>query len=750
MITFKKCWCRSGKSYDKCCKQIEQSYNPKLAQAFISKFGAYLTAQPWFADIVKTEIDKYYLDNREFDLDKHVFGAVIENLIFESDVYGKTPLQLFIESPDLPQYELIIYKDWLANNVLSVFEVVDIVRGNAVLLKDLLHNDKSYYVLENTVSISIAKGSFICCRLVPFLGKHIILGGFAEGLPEQFVYTLVRNQDTSPISGIPLTRLMYGINHLNKKNDKKKIPPKKAKDLFLSYCQEKKIDVKENELESIFTSEDKAEKFIEKTLTILETTTDQQTFFELWQNARAFYTNDANTNFKQGPIEAMLVNQMLIELQQDVLFQANNSSKFQIPNKVQKISDTKIDQWLSKKQKELNNKSAKQTILDERKLLNNPRKDFSYKITFNLTKETTGDSVIDLLSEATRQLQVEKDYLSALDTLSKINERELKNSSEAFRVYNNIAVCLINIGAVELGKKALQRAVKHNPEYLMAKENLNDIKNLSNFEDTWFEYWLYYVGYNKLPIKSLIDSDFDKDIQVFLQYAKKGVPAGHCKRLNLQSLVKSCGIPLTTKLQEIKLAICKEINLQFVKPEDDVITIDYDEPAYFKKTHEGQYFKVDTLHDIFLSSGLVYKRKQQLFLNTQGQKLNTDQILASFFVIWATMATLGENTAFHLPSIIYLLIKYLDKNGKIDLTKSDLVEILKINLDKENEEYNTWSLVFLTDRIFRVLTWMNIIEQQKQEDDKYIITKRGRKLLQEIEEGKKLMIPDKIKKFINS
>ena len=61
MITSKKCWCGSGKSYDKCCKQIEQSYNPKLAQAFISKFGAHLTAQTWFADIVTTEIDRYYL-----------------------------------------------------------------------------------------------------------------------------------------------------------------------------------------------------------------------------------------------------------------------------------------------------------------------------------------------------------------------------------------------------------------------------------------------------------------------------------------------------------------------------------------------------------------------------------------------------------------------------------------------------------------------------------------------------------------
>ena len=730
MITFKKCWCQSGKSYDRCCKQIEQNYNPKLAQAFISKFGAYLTAQPWFADIVTTEIDKYYLDNGEFDLDEHVFGAVIENLIFESDVYGKTPLQLFIESLGIPEYELIIYKDWLANNVLSVFEVVDIVRGSSILLKDLLHNDKSYYVLENTVSIGIAKGTFICCRLVPFLGKHIILGGFAEGVQAQFVYTLIRNRDNNPISGIQLTRVMYGINHLNKKSDKKQISPKKAKDLFLSYCQEKKIDIKENELESIFTYEDKAEKFIEKALVTLETTKDKHTFFQLWQDARAFYTNDANTNFKQGPIEEMLVNQMMIELQQDILSQANNSLKLQTPNKVYKISDTKIDHWLSKNQKELNNKTAKQAILEERKLLNNPRKDFSYKVTFNLTKESTGDNVIDLLSEATQKLQVDKDYLGALDTLSKINESELKNSSEAFRVYNNIAVCLINIGAVELAKKALQKAVKLKPEYLMAQDNLNNIKNLSNFQDTWFEYWLYYVGYNKLPIKSLIDSDFDKDIQVFLQYAKKGVP-------------------LTTKLQEIKLAICKEINLQFVKPEDDLITIDYDKPRYFKRTHESQYFKVDTLHDIFLSSGLSYKRKQKLFLNTQGQKFNPDQVLTSFFVIWVTRSILNDNTTFHLPNIIYLLIRYLNKKGKIDLTKDNLAKTLGINLDKENEEHETWSLFFITSRVFKVLSWMNIVEQKKQEKDKYIITKRGKKFAQEIEEGEKLMIPDNIKKLLS-
>ena len=277
----------------------------------------------------------------------------------------------------------------------------------------------------------------------------------------------------------------------------------------------------------------------------------------------------------------------------------------------------------------------------------------------------------------------------------------------------------------------MQKAVKLNPEYFMAQENLNDIKNLSNFEDTWFEYWLYYISYNKLPIKNLIDSDFDKDTQSFLKYAKTG-------------------IALTQKLEEIKLAVCKEINLQFVKPEDDFIVIDYDEPKYFKRTHEGQYFKVDTLHDIFLSSGLSYKRKQKLFLNTQGQKLNPDQVLASFFATWVTRSTLTENTNFHFPNIIYLLIGYLNKKGKIDLSQTNLSKTLGIDLDKENEEYNTWPLVFMTARIFKVLTWMNIVEHKKQEEDKYIITKRGKKLVQEIEEGKKLMIPDNIKKLISS
>jgi len=731
MIDSRKCWCQSGKNYGKCCKQLEQNYNPKFTQAIISKFVTYLTAQLWFVGIVTAEIDKYYLDNDEFNLDEHVLGAIIENLIFESNIYGKTPLQLFIESSVVLEYELVTYKDWLANNVLSAFEVVDIVKGNAILLKDLLHNNKIYYVLEKTVSMGIDKGSFVCCRLAPFLGKHIILGGFAEKVPEQIVYTIVKNQESNPISGIELTRIMYGINHLSKKSDKKKIPPKKAKALFLTYCQEKKINIKENELENIFTLEDKAEKFIEKTLAVLKTTTDKRNFFQLWQNARTFYTNDANTNFKQGPIEEMLVNQMMIELQKDVISQANNSSQTQTPNKTYKISDTKIDQWLSKKQKELHNKTPKQAILEERKLLHNPRNDFSYKVTYSLTTESTGDSVIDLLSKATGQLQAKKDYLGALDTLSKINEIDLQNSNEAFRVYNNIAVCLLNIGAVELGKKSLQKAVKLNPEYLTAKENLSDMKNLSNFQDIWFEYWLYYIGYSKLPVNSLIGNDFDKDMQVFLQYAKKG-------------------IALTPKLQEIKLAICKEINLQFTKPQDDLITIGHNKSVFFKRTQERQYFKVDTLHNIFLSSGLAYKRKQKLFLNTQGQKLKTEQVLTSFFVSWIIAFPLTENTTFHFPNIIYLLIIYLNKNGKIDLTKHNLAKTLKINLDPKTKDYDAFPLFVITDKVFKMLSWMNIVEQAKQGKDKYTITKRGKKLVQEIKEGKKAMISDKIKRFINS
>jgi len=210
----KKCWCGSGKTCDTCLKSVEGKFSVFLKEEYIAKYIRYLSAQIWFKDLTVEELDKYYLKkgDDEFNLESQVFEGVVENLVFEADIYGSTPLKLFFESPKIPSHEIEFYKKWVNENVLSIFEVVDVDLGTSITLADLRAKRKRYIVFEPTQDMNIRVGHCICCRLVPIKGHYVVVGGFAEGMPKHIAQKILKNfrVEKEQITGTRLMRLMYG------------------------------------------------------------------------------------------------------------------------------------------------------------------------------------------------------------------------------------------------------------------------------------------------------------------------------------------------------------------------------------------------------------------------------------------------------------------------------------------------------------------------------------------------------------
>jgi len=87
---------------------------------------------------------------------------------------GATPLEayLHIHGARLAEDERNVVRD-LRYSVYSVFEVVDVQHGEAVLLRDLA-DDTEYPVVERSASTVLRRGAYVLGRVLPFDDSHVL------------------------------------------------------------------------------------------------------------------------------------------------------------------------------------------------------------------------------------------------------------------------------------------------------------------------------------------------------------------------------------------------------------------------------------------------------------------------------------------------------------------------------------------------------------------------------------------------
>ena len=135
-------------------------------------------------------------------------------------------------------------------------------------------------------------------------------------------------------------------------------------------------------------------------------------------------------------------------------------------------------EWIAAPQKELGGKSPGEVIREERRALGNPQMEIGYEIqVMPLAHSENEDRGAIMVDQATDLLKTGQAQ-AALDLFQKAYPL-IKDDPEAFRVMGNMATAYTMTGNRDDALAMLKAALKANPGYAAARNNLGLLESLS-------------------------------------------------------------------------------------------------------------------------------------------------------------------------------------------------------------------------------------------------------------------------------
>jgi len=406
-------------------------------------------------------------------------------IIFDWFVFGhrlkpfdKTPLEYFIDlNKDVPPEEKRIYENF-KNNIYSIFEVKTLKTGKQMVLIDLT-TQKEYWIWEKTATQHLQKGQCIFTRILPY-EDHYILTGMVHAFPKDATYAM---------------RLAYKRMRENKVD--MKITPKqiaviihdfqtkeKIKDLDLDKVQERLTE----KLEEVGLADVTPAYIIERFNQNIEPV---QVFKEIAEKAIFPEDEDAHEllellaalwnkfphkamghispeekdrDYPRGPQELSLIHELMYHLHNEISLD-NYSNKEELDRTLAEVQE----RWLNTPNPELDGKTPRELIFEERKRMDNPRKEIGLSITANsITKVTKKEKEAEELFNKALSFSKEKRYEEALDCY----KRYVEICPENYVAWGNMGSLYGLLINKKEAYKCLHKALSIKPNYKIARDNL--------------------------------------------------------------------------------------------------------------------------------------------------------------------------------------------------------------------------------------------------------------------------------------
>jgi tetratricopeptide (TPR) repeat protein len=407
-------------------------------------------------------------------------AAVVDWFVFDYKLKGldKTPLEYFIDSNrDMPTEEQEIFETF-RQNTYSIFEVRAIKACKEMILRDLA-TEKEYWVWDKIATRALHKGQCIFTRVLPFEDHYIISGG----------------GHTYTIEATYAIRLRYKTMR-DRKADMR-IGPREVAEIFSGSIAAEKPEQMDMEtleerirekLEEAGLSDttlieilDRFSKSSEPFEVIREIT--QRAVFPdykdadylldllnaLWnkmphESMGGLSPEERRKRFLRGPQEQALLKEMTAHLQHMI-----NPDRYRRKADLDKAIAGAQEEWLDTKSPELDGKSPREVILEERQRLGNQEKEIMITVSARPISITTRkQKQAKELYYAARKLMQEGRYEEALERY----ERYIELSDKNHVVWGNMGVCYSLLGNKKEALRCLHRALFLNPDYKVARNNL--------------------------------------------------------------------------------------------------------------------------------------------------------------------------------------------------------------------------------------------------------------------------------------
>ena len=384
---------------------------------------------------------------------------------------GKPLIHDVIKDSAFSEEERSILSKFAGNNYL-LYEV-KAVKLNKCLLATKLYDGKEYQVFDNALASHAKKGSLFMTCLAPYKGFYFILGTCillpleaSEALKTEVKLSKERFKQGSPAT--EAIKIYYGKTH------NEKLPPEAR---FRLLCGDYGISEQHAGQLIDQIKEYASDKSKDPAKLLLEASKSVNTYenSDLNKFAEAFYDfwnslMKAVSKQTAGPVESTIIQQLM----QDVLKDAEPKGPEE-----EKKANKEFAELLERPNSKLDGRTPKEIILEERRKLGNPNTKIGYKISSSAFyfPEDKAEALRKVTLEGFRCIK-SRDYDGAI-----------KVYKTALTLYPNDPVMLNNLSMPYIlkldrknAKDCLQKALKINPDYLMAKRNLSILENQTDAE----------------------------------------------------------------------------------------------------------------------------------------------------------------------------------------------------------------------------------------------------------------------------
>jgi len=365
---------------------------PYLYKEIMEEREKFLTKHP--EKYYKTPDQKNYAELRFADY--YLFVSV-------SKYYEQTPLEVFL-SKMLSRYKRQEQEIFLGfkDNIYSAFIVTGVETGSYFMAKDLA-SGKEYKVRENLATHTLKEGAYLVGRIVPYEVDYA-LSNVNLNYPEEASFTLKELWKNPPanimqeFTPLQIEKTIFQKNFQKRNQEKNNLHSieKKLKNLLKQHLGKKAPSIK-NLRKKINRITDPLPLIKELAERIrFSSPKELEEFQDIFMNFWNLSPRDEFQGKSPREMDSPEMGPLERELSQDLMkYVLSRIQSLKLSEKKEIDKEIKIyqDKWLHQPQEDLSGKTPWQAILEERKRLGNPRKDFSLSVSIKPVKQKMEDRI---------------------------------------------------------------------------------------------------------------------------------------------------------------------------------------------------------------------------------------------------------------------------------------------------------------------------------------------------------------------
>lgn len=392
-----------------------------------------------------------------------------------------TPLELYMRSMrrELSAAELAIYERFAKENRFGLFKVEETRPGESFDLRPM-SGGPLLRVLDVAGSESARKGAYLVTRLLPF-EDHWTMPNFVGSYPAEAGYDFDRlfgegGREAGELRPRDVLRLYIPKIDWTREG----LPRVKARFAMVlqRWCvADITAATVEKEIRAAHERRDMLHPLLKPILERAPSEAEAKEAMELltaWWNLTL--PEPEEKVFPRGPKEMMLLRDLQRAIGDQVTDLALEDSQ-----KAAELTRELTRKWMDAPQKELGGKTPAQVIRQERESLANPREELGISIVpTRMELPAQEQESVRLANEGTDFL-IKKDAARALELLEKAYAG-MKGRRDACRVLGKMATACMMLGRRERALELLRAALQADPDYDVARNNLQLLESMSAAE----------------------------------------------------------------------------------------------------------------------------------------------------------------------------------------------------------------------------------------------------------------------------